>query len=296
MTKKSKWSGKSKGSALGNLIFIKLIASFGTLPAYALLMMVALKYALMDKEFQKSVAQFRAHLGLSTSRYHYYIHAVSFGMSLIDSIAFLVGRARGFTLSQSGRHHLDEALCRRKGAIFLSGHLGNWEIAGNMLRDSADTAVNFIMLDAEKENVKRVLSKATGRRKVNVIPVSDNPIEMILPIKKALRRNEIVCMHGDRCVGYEEKAAVSFLGEEAQFPVGPFAVAALTGAPVIPAFTLKTGLHSYSLYVYEPIFVSGEPERGVTQERAMKRYVSILEDIARRHPCQWYNYFSFWGD
>ena len=51
-------------------------------------------------------------------------------------------------------------------------------------------------------------------------------LEMI----RALREGAVLAVHGDRPIG-GQVIAVPFLGREARFPVGPFLLAAVSGAP-----------------------------------------------------------------
>ena len=60
------WDGTSKGSAAGNWVFIQLVSRFGLLPAYFLLAVVSLYYALFDKKSADAIRALRDHLKLKT--------------------------------------------------------------------------------------------------------------------------------------------------------------------------------------------------------------------------------------
>jgi predicted LPLAT superfamily acyltransferase len=290
------WDGQSKGSALGNRIFVRLIESFGPLPAYALLLLVAFRYALFDPATRRAIRSFRSHLGLPTRFYHLYRHVYSFGVNLIDGIAFLKGNSRPFKFTCIGEQVLVDYLSRGKGLILLSAHIGNWEVAANLLRANRDLTINLAMRDNERESIRRVLEQATQNRRVNVIPISDDSLDTMIRVRSALRRNEVVCFLGDRMSGGEASIEVPFLGEGARFPTGPFAVAAITGAPIVTVLTIKSSLRHFRHRAYGSTHFGSERggTRGQCIEAAMKEFVSTLESVVREHPYQWFNFYDFW--
>ncbi|MBD3393167.1 MAG: hypothetical protein GF410_14200, partial [Chitinivibrionales bacterium] len=289
--------GRSRGSAAGNWVFMRLIVLFGPLPAYALLCLVALGYAVFDRETRRAIRGFRAHLGLPTRFVHIYRHVYSFGVNLIDSLAFLAGKQDFYRFSSEGEDLLVDLLGKGKGLILLSAHVGNWEVAANLLPNNRDITVNVAMLDNEREQIRRVFKPATEKRQVNIIPVNGDPLDIMIRMRAALGRNETVCILGDRVRGAEDSQAVSFLGEPAAFPRGPFAVAAITGAPVVTVLTLKKGLRHFhhravATYDFDGVSRAGRAAR-VTD--AMREYVRVLEQAARERPYQWYNLYDFWS-
>jgi predicted LPLAT superfamily acyltransferase len=292
----TQWNGTSKGSAAGHWIFFRLISLFGLWPAYMLLVFVAFYYVLKDKTAGRAVGIFRRHLGRRTSPADIYRHFFSFGMTLIDRYAFLIGKQSLFTFETIREDLIVSALAGKKGAILLGAHFGNWELAGNLLSDRIKADIYYIMMDAEKNDVRSVSKPAIERRRITPIPVGQNGLELVLAVRNALKDNGLVCMHGDRSVG-QKCAKHSFLGEQVAFPTGPFAIAASTGAPIIPVVVTKSGITKYTFKAFAPMLFDG-----VTAENrdkyiftAMERYVGILEQIAKESPLQWFNFYDFWA-
>ncbi len=289
-----RWSGRGKGTSLGNRFFMALIRTFGVLPAYVFLVPACVSYALFDRCSKRALRAYRARLGVHSNFQALYRHFYCFGMSMVDRFTFLVHRRRPFTYTCIGEERIATAAAQRRGAILLSAHVGNWEIAGNLLYDRLDVPINVLMVDAEREALQRVYQPALERRRFKAITIEpDSPDAMVETVAR-LRQGEIVCLLGDRLLD-GRSMAVPFLGRSARFPVGPFAIAALTGAPVIPVFTLKTGLRHYTFTAREPICVPADRERRDEAIReALQRYVAHLEDAVRAHPYQWYNFYDFW--
>ncbi len=297
MAHKRTWEGASRGSALGNRIFVHLVKAGGPFCAYPLLAGVSLHYACTSQPFRASVALFRAHAGLPVRFRDYYRHAFSYGMNLVDGIAVHMRTKTPFRYFVQGRECADRASAYRRGLIILSAHIGNWEFAGRFLATEVRQPVSLVMLDNERPDVKEALRMATERRNTRIITVDENGMHAVVEIRKALANNEIVCMLGDRSVDPQTARPLQFMGAPANFPVGPFAIAAITGAPILPMFSLKTGLRAYSLRALAPLQFEGEgrQQRDAWIAEAMQSYVSALESLARAFPYQWGNFYNFWA-
>ncbi len=297
MADKKSWDGKAKGSVLGNLIFVKVIAAFGPLSAYVLLTLVALLYTLFDRVGGAALRSFRKRAGFSASSIrHLYKHFFTFGMSLIDRVAFVNFKKSPYTFTFDNESHIVDALAHGKGVIAVSAHIGNWEMAGNLLADHFDSCIHAVILDNERQKIKAVFKETTERRRFNIIPISNDGLKMMVPIKDALNHNEIVCFHGDR-VFDSSRVSIPFLGEPAEFPIGPFQIAAITGAPIITVFMLKTSMYHFTTTASTPIYFDDitRENREAHIKKAMESYVSFMENIVKKHPYQWFNFYDFWA-
>ncbi|MBD3422644.1 MAG: hypothetical protein GF398_21215 [Chitinivibrionales bacterium] len=291
------WDGRAQGSGWGNWIFFRLIEYFGVYPAYALLVAVSFSYALKDAASNRALQNYRAHLGKNTTFFHLWRHYYAFGVSLIDRLAALLCRKLPFTYSKEGESIILEALAQGNGIILLGSHIGNWEMAGSLLADVTDAKVNIVMLDNEREDIEKIFSKATQQRKVAIIAISEEGLDMALPIFSALRRGEIVCMLGDRVLT-QKSTECTFLGAPASFPAGPYEIAAASGAPLIPFFVTKHGLKHYHLQA-QPALISGKLARATRQheiDAAIKKFVGLMESVVRKHPCTWLNFYDYWNE
>ena len=293
-----KWTQRAGGNHLGIRFFIWIISRTGLLPAYFFLIFASFQYVLLDRKTKKHLREYRSALGLRTTLVSYFCHFYSFGMSLIDRYAHLLSSRPLFRYDSINEELINEQLARGKGVILLGAHVGNWEIAGNVLQQRMNVPINLLMYDAESERVKQVVSSAVERRNVNVIFVSQDSPDSIIEVVNALKRGEIICMHGDRVLGTQRSEIVSFLGKQARFPSGPFSIAAMTGAAVIPFFSVKTGWRHYTFSAFEPVIIDNS-DREIRQRKicdAVKHFSISLETIARRYPHQWYNLYNFWVD
>jgi predicted LPLAT superfamily acyltransferase len=290
------WDGKGKGSTLGNRLFMGCIRRCGVVPAYGLLFPACVSYALLDRGAKAALRSFRTHLGLRSGIVALYRHFYTFGMSLVDRFAFLMLRSPRFGYTCIGEEIITDELAKGGGAILLSAHVGNWELAGNLLHDRVKAPINVAMVDAEREALRQVYRPATDQRRLRIIGLGDDGLGAMVEINAALGRNELVGFLGDRVLPGAQGVSLPFLGENARFPQGPFVVALLSGAPIIPVFTLKTGLRRYTFRAHTPIHLPrvGRDKRDEVLRKAMMRYVATLESVVREHPYQWFNFYGFW--
>ncbi|MBU0763454.1 MAG: hypothetical protein KJ607_01325 [Bacteroidetes bacterium] len=298
MTGRKEWDGRTKAGSSGIRFFMILIRYLGIYPAYFTLLFVAAIYTLIDAGLRRNLRAYRNRLGLTTDIFNIYGHTLAFGHAMIDRFAYLLLRRQPFRFTGIGEEQLVEALQKQKGLIILAAHIGNQEVSGDVLYARIRTRVNYLMLDNEKSDIRKVIEKASGGRNVNIIPTNADDIEMALKVKQALENNEIVCMLGDRVMGNESFLEIPFLGKNARYPTYPFEIAALTGSPVITTSTVKTGLRSYRFRVFDyiPFDNVSRSNRKAYIREAMQKYVAILEKIVTEYPRQWFNFYDYWEE
>lgn len=283
------WNGKSKGSVLGYKIFIFTIKYFGIGFAYLILRFVTFYYFLFAKDNKEALLDFYTRgLKLNKSKAkkitkaNFYI----FGQTLIDRVAFLTGLEKKYTYSFENESTLIDLKKQNKGAILLSAHVGNWETSGNLLKHRVSNKVNVVMLDEDYKKIKDYMSNQTGGSKFNIIPIK-NDLSHIIKIKNALNEKEFIAIHADRCMEGIKSFEFDFLGEKVDLPYGPFLIAAKFKVPVVFVFGVKTAKRHYSLSAFTPDVENATPEKIAQQ------YITKLEEMVKKHPEQWFNYYKY---
>ena len=286
----SRWDGKTKGPLLGYQILFFVIKTVGLPFAYFILRFVSYYYFLFEIEKRNLTIDFYMRSfnytykeSRSLTRKNFYILA----QTLVDGIAFLVGKGERFTHNFNNEQYLIDIKNGNKGGILLSAHVGNWETAGNLLKERITSQINVVMLDAEVEKIKNFLQNSTGGSHFNIIPIK-NDLSHIILINNALRNNEFVAIHADRFMEGAKHLEMDFLGRKAKFPAGPFIIAAKFDAPVSFVYAVKNGKYHYELSATKPI------EEKLSPEIVAQLYVKELETKVKSNPEQWFNYFDFY--
>jgi len=291
-----RWSGRSRGGVFGNWWFIQLIRCFGLRGAYAFLVPVAAYFTLCNPSgYRCSKDYLRRVLGPQPFwkwPLLVYRHFFSFGVTLLDRVAVIMGRAKmDWTFDNTSL--LTEYLDRGQGVILLGAHLGSWELGGQLLNRLGKT-VNVVILEKDEARMRRLFERALAARTFKLVATDGHPLRSI-PIAAALRRGEIVALLGDRTFGGTD-VRVPFLGGSARFPAGPYLLAAMTGAPVFQTFAVRERLGHYRFFAHPAKHIPRATVRAGTEVLVpyATEYAQRLAHAARQYPFQWFNIFPFW--
>lgn len=292
MPKKSEWKGKSRGGVLGYKIFIFFLQYFGISFAYFFLVFVALYYVpFAPKATRASYFYFRKIRKFSAFRSIIYIYwsYYRFGQTLLDKVAVMSGFFPRFTYYFDGEHHLRELAAQKKGAILISAHIGNWEIASHFLK-KLDCPVNIVMLDAERQQIKALLDKSMSKREFKIIAIKED-FSHLLKIHEAIQNKEFICIHGDRFIPEQggKTYRTKFLGYYAHFPRGPFELAARLKVPYTFVFAIKESSKHYHFYA-----MPGKMLETGNVEAIIEEYLQHMERVLDEAPEQWFNYYDYW--
>ena len=300
---KRKWTGRTRGGVFGNWVFQVLIRFFGLMPAYALLIFVAAYFVFFAPKALKASHGYRSRIGYNspgwfTRNWAAYKHFFSYGITLLDRSAVLMGFTERFTIDIDGEEKLFQALKQGKGLILTGVHCGNWEISAQALAGT-DVVVNILIYQGEVEKIKRMFSRFHTERKVNFIGISGDD-GGILECMSALSRGEVVAVLGDRTLNPNEKntATIPFLGSPARFPIGPHLLAGLTGTPIIQVFAMRTSLYHYRFNIFPPdqYTLKKRAERQNKLVAQTKLLFDRTETFLREYPLQWYNFYEVWDE
>jgi predicted LPLAT superfamily acyltransferase len=290
----SLWEGKSKGTAFGYQIFVWILKKFGVLPAYFLLRFVAFYFFITSIKANKQIVSlYRRKLGYSwfSAVRMLYKNAYLLGQSIIDKVVVMSGIKNAFTYEFDGEENLREITSLKKGGILLSAHIGNWDIAGHLLK-RLETRINIVMFDGEHEKIKEYLDNITGEKSVNLILIKED-LSHIYEISEAFKNNELVCMHADRFLEGNKTITANFLGEKARFPIGPFVLAATFKVPVSFVFAVKESNLHYHLFASK-IKSYNQPQKSALIAELLEDYKNEMEVKVKKYPEQWFNYYNFW--
>ncbi len=290
------WHGKSKGTVLGYKIFVFVCKHLGVYPAYFILRFVAFYYFLFSWNSSSHTYQYfrrRLRHGRLKSLLKLYQNYYVFGQTLLDKFIITAGIPNQFTFKEDGSENLVKMMQGGKGGILISAHIGSWEAAGHLLKKHLDVHVNVVMYDGEHERIKNYLGKQSGGPNFSVILIK-NDMSHVYAIGDALQRNELICLHADRFLKGNKTTLLEFLGEQAQFPIGPFLLAASFRAPVTFVFAFKETTTHYHFFSSELMNREATEPKDKFIERMMNTFVKDMECKIKIYPLQWFNYFNFW--
>lgn len=289
----AQWDGKTRGGTFGQRSLFFLLRLINIRAAYVLVA-VALPFFLLSRpsNFKAIWRYFRYRQKRSAFRAFFSTIAnyFVFGQVVIDKFYLLAGSKNPFKISIDSLHLHTELSQRPEGFMMLSSHVGNYELAGYSLKSKKP--MNALVFGGENAYLQQNRNRSLNVN--NIIPiVASTDMSHLFTIKGALERGEVVSMPGDRLYGSTKNVVCSFLGADAQFPLGPFITAAQFNAKTLAIFVMKEPKLHYSVYIKE-IAASTE---GTAKQRAAQmaqQFASELEAQLKRYPTQWFNYYEFW--
>lgn len=287
------WKGKSRGGLLGYKIFVFILKYMGLRAAYLLLTFVSFYFVLFSAKSTSAIYSFfrkRLKKGRIKSVWSVYKTYYIFGQALIDRTAALAGMGDKFTYDFDGEHFIKEIAEEGKGGVLISAHAGNWSMAGNRLdKNMPDKArVNIVMMADEHKKIQEFLDKTQSKQTAKIIGIGDD-FSHIIAMGIALRKGELLCMHGDRYMPGAETIVVDFFGEKAHLPAGPFQLIARMKVPYTVVYAFKESACHYHFYSTPPLH---NPR---SAEEAAQYFATSMEEKIRKHPYQWYNFYDFWA-
>lgn len=287
------WKGQSRGTVLGFRIYVFIIRKFGLYAAYFVLLFVAAYFVLFAFTSTKSVYYlFRRRLGYSApaAAFHVYRSYFTFGRIQLDRIAITAGMQKKFSFEFDGVENIDALLQQEKGGILLTAHIGNFNLAKYFFeKKHSEAKVNLVVTDFEHQQIKNYLNSITGQSKVKMIVLQED-LSHVFEMKEALQRNELLIFAADRYLEGAKTYTENFMGSKAKFPQGPFKLAARNEIPVLFVHLMRERNFHYHFYA-RPY----KREKNSAKE-LLKAYLDNLEQMLRKYPHQWYNYYDFWND
>jgi phosphatidylinositol dimannoside acyltransferase len=197
-----------------------------------------------------------------------------------------------------GREHLDRAYGQKRGVILLGNHFGSHLHPSHWLYRE-DYPLRLFM--ERPRHVSKYMTDQfqtdgpLGQEKL-FISRRSTPTEAAASILRAMRilnSGMVLQIAGDVRWQGTHTAPADFLGSTYLFSTTWVILAAMTGAPVVPAFCRPDGRGQY-LLEFQPSFrVPPETLRNGQDARYVQRALDAIAEQVRRHPEHSNDYFTW---
>ena len=291
----AEWATRPERSSMAVLRFMVWLSLFlgRRLSRLVLYPIAAYFVVFAPKAKRASKAYLRRALGRTARLPDGFRHVLTFASVVHDRVYWLRGRHDLFEIEVIGESHLATLRQQGRGMVFAGGHFGSFEalrVVGE--RHGIDT--RMLMFPDNARKVTAALTSINPALANSVIALG-RP-DSVLRVRDHLQNGGSVGILADRMLGDDKSRDIPFLGEPAPFPVGPWRLAAMLGAPVVFMAGCYLGGNRYQL-VFEPIIdfaqVPAEKRASAMQE-AQDRFVELLEARCRQAPWNWFNFYDFW--
>ena len=181
-----------------------------------------------------------------------------------------------------GFENFERALARGKGVLFLTGHLGAWELSA-FAHSIYGYPLNIVMRPLDNPYLDRM---ARAYRTMHGNKAVDK--DFARGLIAALRKGETVGVLMDTNMIASQGVFVDFFGIKACTASGAARVALKTDAAVVPGFTIwDPVLQKYRLR-FDPaveLIRTGNGRADVVANTA--QFTKVIEDYVRHYPEQW---------
>lgn len=286
---------RERGSLFWALVMCRLSLWFGRRLTRPILYGIALYFTLaVPKARHASRTYLQRALGRPAGWRDVYRHVLTFASTIHDRIYLLHGDENLFRFEWHGENALYASHARGSGLFLFGAHLGSFEAMRSLARANPQFKVGLAMYPDNAQQVNRMLAAVNPGVIEDVIALGQ--LDSMLRVHALLEEGAMVGILADRASGNDNYQRVSFLGEPAHFPTGPFRMAAMLRQPVFFMAGLYCGGNRYEIH-FEQIADFAElrrEERSEAVQRAVAAYAGVLEKHCYRRPYNWFNFFDFW--
>ena len=249
-------------------------------------------------DYLRRLAAYYPELNLNVGWWLSYRHFLSFGETLLDKIIAWTGCLDPNQVDFPNRPLLLELVGQKRGAMIISGHIGNLELCQAVANIRGQIRLNILVHTRHAEKFNHLLGRGEGSATIKLIQVTELSPAIAIELQEKIDNGEFLVMVGDRVpVQGGRTVKATFLGEQADFPQGPYLLASLLRCPVFTLFCYPTGgRYRVHLEPFSDVFRIPrlEPQRTQMMETLARRYAEIVEKHCRAEPLQWFNFYPFW--
>ena len=182
-----------------------------------------------------------------------------------------------------GFENYERALARGKGVLFLTGHIGGWELSA-FTHSLHGHPVHIVMRPMDNVYLDRLIR---GYRTLHGNKTVDKD-DFVRGLLGAMKQGETVGILMDTNMTPPQGVFVDFFGIPACTATGLARIALRTDAALVPGFTLwDPGLGKYRLR-FDPaleLIRTNDIEADVIANTQL--FTKVIEDYVRRYPEQW---------
>lgn len=233
------------------------------------------------------------------SHLHGLQHFFAFGESLVDKFGAWTGRLDRVDVDAIDGGNFDAMRNDTRGSLIISAHVGATEIVRALASRYQRRRITIVIHSAQAKHYNALIERFAPQSQVSLVQASEFDVSVAMALSAAIERGEWVVIMGDRMPVKRSERGVTadFLGSPAQFPSGPFVLAAALKCPVYTLFCSKqNGRHRVNVSLLTDGVSIGRRNRDAALAGLVQQYAVALEALVLAAPYQWFNFYDYWAD
>jgi len=194
------------------------------------------------------------------------------------------------TVDISGWENVELATAFGRGVIFLTAHIGSWEVAALVIGLKLEAGLSVVnrpldnpLLEVELDRLRRLYgNRIFGKRSI------------VREMLRELKAGNAVGILIDQRVREDQGVEVPFFGHPAWTHPILARLCRKTRAPVVPTFAFRNASGSYDLRFDKQVVVDDIDDAQRDDVRLTARFMAVLETAIRERPEQWLWYHDRW--
>jgi len=206
--------------------------------------------------------------------------------NLILEVLMVLGPLKRFVekyVDVAGYENFENAQKLGKGLIFLSSHVGNWEVmaaTGGVLK-------KMDLMLVTKHLSPEWLHQAIEQGRLRCQVRATYEPRTLRDVLSHLKKGGTVGFVMDQYVGPPVGIRVPFFGKNVGTALVVAAIAKRTGAPVLPVENFRTPDGRWTVAVNPPVAWKEDPDSHLELALNTAQYSSVIEKHILSHPDQW---------
>jgi KDO2-lipid IV(A) lauroyltransferase len=180
-----------------------------------------------------------------------------------------------------GREHFEQAVSSGRPVVLLTGHYGNWEMTAIVAALQGYPLVALARLQNRMPRLYRLLVSYRESKGCKIVHKGGAMRQLI----QALDQGRLVGIVGDQAS--KQGLFCDFFGRPALFATGPFHLAYIKQAVVIPAFIHRVHGPHHVIELEPPIDIRDFNDEPTAVRHGIAAFAGLLMKHIRAHPEQW---------
>jgi KDO2-lipid IV(A) lauroyltransferase len=197
----------------------------------------------------------------------------------------ILGKARIF-----GINNMIEALKEGKGAILVSAHLGNWEMAALIAPLYLDTPITAVARKLRFEFINNLIVNLRTRFGCKVIDKE----EALPQMRKALRQGEILGIMIDQGTRSSESVGITYFGHKVRATPAASLLALRCKSPVVPGFCVRDADGGLNFVIEPPLKLTRTRDLRADLKTNTQIMTDVVERAVSKYPEQWFWVHKRW--